>query len=305
LAPEEKEYVKGGKAMYTKQALHNLGISAGAVSARQKEQLDRDGYFVVNDALSASELSAMRDEFERIHAAEKDQGGHEVHVEPGARRISNIFNKTNAFDKCLNLPPVLAAAHYLLGEIKVHGANLRDPVKGYGQQSLHVDVPKIFDEDWWVINAMIMLDDMTLENGPTRIIPGSQHWAPINVPYVNQGDWEPTPLSPEDAARVPKDLDAPYPGELLVTAKAGAAIICNSSMWHSGTRKNSDAHRRMLHLTYTRRDLPQQLVQLDHLTPDLYHRMSPEHRYLLEIEPPKSGDGILRQPKRDHKGWWN
>ena len=28
------------------------------------------------------------------------------------------------------LGPVLAAAHYLLGEIKVHGANIREPVKG-------------------------------------------------------------------------------------------------------------------------------------------------------------------------------
>jgi ectoine hydroxylase-related dioxygenase (phytanoyl-CoA dioxygenase family) len=146
---------------------------------------------------------------------------------------------------------------------------------------------------------------MTLENGPTRVVPGSHHWAPINVPYVNQADWEPAPLSPEDAARVPKNLAAPYPGEVLVTAPAGAAIICNSSMWHAGTLKKTNVYRRMLHLTYTRRDLPQQLVQLDYLTPELYSRMSSVHRYLLEIEPPKDGDGILRQPTREHRGWWN
>jgi ectoine hydroxylase-related dioxygenase (phytanoyl-CoA dioxygenase family) len=247
----------------------------------------------------------MRDEFERIHASENDKGGHEVHVEPGARRISNIFNKTAAFDKCLQIPQILAASHYMLGEIKVHGANLRDPVKGYGHQSLHVDVPKKFADDWWVVNSMIMLDDMTLDNGPTRVVPTSHLWAPINVPYVNIGDWVPEPLSPEDAARVPKDLDAPYPGEVFVTAPAGSAIICNSSMWHSGTLKKTDAPRRMLHLTYTRRDLPQQLLQLDYLTPELYNRMSADHRYLLEIEPPKDDSGPLRQPKRDHKGWWN
>ena len=149
----------------------------------------------------------------------------------------NIFNKTAGFDKCLEVPEILAAAAYLLGEIKVHGANLRDPVQGYGQQDLHVDVPKRFADDWWVVNAMVMLDPMTLENGPTRVVPGSHKWAPINVPYVNQGDWEPAPLSEEDQARVPADLGAPYPGEVLVTAPAGSAIICNSSMWHSGTRK--------------------------------------------------------------------
>jgi ectoine hydroxylase-related dioxygenase (phytanoyl-CoA dioxygenase family) len=289
--------------MYTKEALYRLGVSPAAITQSQKEQLDREGYFIAENVLNLDDLERMRAEFERIHAAEKDQGGHEVHVEPGARRVSNIFNKTDAFDKCLAIPEILAASHYLLGEIKVHGANLRDPVKGHGHQQLHVDVPKKFADDWWVLNAMIMLDDMTLDNGPTRIVPGSHWWAPINVPYVNIGDWEPAPLSAEDEVRVPKDLDAPYPGELLVTAPAGAAIVCNSSMWHSGTRKNDDTNRRMLHMSYTRRDLPQQLLQLDYLTPQLYNRMSPEHRYLLEIEPPKGG--VLRQPKKKHKNWWN
>ena len=290
--------------MYTKEALHELGVSAGCLNPAQKQSLDDEGFFIVENAITPAECRAMAEAFERIHAEERERGGHEVHVEPGARRISNIFNKSDAFDRLLEIPQVLSAAHYLLGEIKLHGANLRDPVKGYGQQGLHVDVPKKFAGDWWVVNAMIMFDPMTRDNGPTRVVPGSQHWAPINVPYVNQADWEPKPLSAEEKARVPADFDAPYPGEVHVTAPAGAAIICNSSMWHSGTRKTGDAHRRMLHLTYTRRDLPQQLVQLDHLTPELYNRMSPVHRYLMEIEPPGEG-GVLRQPKRDHKGWWN
>ena len=189
--------------MYTRQALRELGVTPDTFSESQKRQFDEQGFFTVENVLSPGDVERMRSEFERIHAAEKDQGGHEVHVEPGARRISNIFNKTEAFDKCLWIPQVLAASAYLLGEIKVHGANLRDPVKGYGQQDLHVDVPKKFADDWWVVNSMIMFDDMTLDNGPTRVVPGSHMWAPINVPYVNIGDWEPVPLSAEDKARIP------------------------------------------------------------------------------------------------------
>lgn len=291
--------------MYTKQALRELGVTPSTLSDSQKEQLAERGFVIVENVLTPDDCRAMANAFEKLHDAEKDQGGHEVHVEPGARRLSNIFNKTNAFDKCLWIPEVLAASAYLLGEIKVHGANIRDPVKGHGKQDLHVDVPKRFDDDWWVVNSMIMFDDMTLDNGPTRIVPGSHQWAPINVPYVNIGDWEPAPLSPEDEARVPKDLSAPYPGEVLVEAPAGAAIICNSSMWHAGTQKKTDAPRRMLHLSFTRRDLPQQLVQLDHLTQGLYDRMSPAQRYLLEIEPPREGDTILRQPRKRGRTWWN
>lgn len=290
--------------MYTKQVLRALGVTSD-LSPEQKRQLDDEGFTIVEDVISRAEAKRMGEEFERLHTAEKDTGGKEVHVEPGARRLSNIFNKSPVFDPLLSIAPALTAANYLLGEIKVHGANIRDPVKGYGQQQLHVDVPKKFPDDWWLINAMVLFDDMTLDNGPTRVIPGSHRWAPINVPVVNQGDWEPTPLSSEDQARVPKSLDDPYPGEVLITAPAGSAVIMNSSGWHSGTRKNNDAPRRLIHLSYTRRDLPQQLVQLDHLTKELYERMTPEHRYLLEIEPPAAGDGVLRHPKREHKGWWN
>lgn len=289
--------------MYTKQALRDLGVSARDLTADQAAALDRDGFFIVPDVLSAEECRAMAQAFEDLHAAEAERGGHEVHVEPGARRVSNIFNKTAAFDRCLELAPVLAASHYLLGEIKLHGANLRDPNKGFGHQQYHTDVPKFFTDDWWVLNAVVLFDDMTLENGPTRVVPGSHLWAPINVPVVNQGDWEPQAISDEDRARMPKDLDAPYPGEVRVTATAGSVVIMNSSLWHSGTLKTGDAHRRVFHLTYTRRDLPQQLTQIDYLTKPLYDRMSAAHRFLMEIEP--EAGGVKRQPKRDHAGWWN
>ena len=111
--------------MYTKQALHELGVKSTVITAEQKKQLDRQGFFIVENALSQGDIKALRNEFERIHAAEAEKGGHEVHVEPGARRISNIFNKTTAFDVCLNLPSVFAADPCLLGEIEVAGADLR------------------------------------------------------------------------------------------------------------------------------------------------------------------------------------
>ena len=117
--------------------------------------------------------------------------------------------------------------------------------------------------------------------------------------------WPTSPLLPF-SWRYPPCCSLPLcTGFWVATLPAGSVIICNSSMWHSGTLKTSDKPRRMLHLTYTRRDLPQQLLQLDYLTPELYNRMSPVKRYLMEIEPPKPGDGILRQPTKDHMGWWN
>ena len=87
--------------MYTKQALHELGVTPRTLSEAQTRQFEELGYFIVENVLSPEDCEKMRSEFERIHAAESDKGGHEVHVEPGARRLSNVFNKTDAFDRCL------------------------------------------------------------------------------------------------------------------------------------------------------------------------------------------------------------
>lgn len=291
--------------MYTKQALRELGLTGDELAADQRAALDRDGFFVVQGVYSPDECRAMAETFDRLHAAEGERGGAEVHVEPGAPRVSNIFNKTDAYDACLACKPLLAAAAHLLGEFKLHGANLREPLKGQGHQDLHVDVPKLFADDWWVANAIILFDDMTPDNGPTRVVPGSHHWPPINVPYVNRGDWTPAPLTPEEQARVPADLAAPYPGEIRVAAPAGSVVVINSSLWHAGTRNDSGARRRVLHLTYTRRDLPQQLVQRDYLTEALYARLSPAQRFLLDVEP-QADSAPARSAARPElaRSWW-
>lgn len=291
--------------MYTKQALRALGLTGAEMSQTQREALDRDGFFIVEGVYGRDECRTMADAFDRLTTQEGGKGGHEVHIEPGAPRVSNIFNKTDAYDHCLACKPFLAASHYLLGEFKLHGANLREPLRGQGHQDLHCDVPKYFADDWWVSNAIILFDDMTRDNGPTRVVPGSHRWAPLNVPYVNVGAWVPAPPTPEEQARVPADLAAPYPGQVLVEAPAGSVIVINSSLWHAGTRNVSGARRRVLHLTYTRRDLPQQLTQRDYLTDALYDRMSPAQRFLMDIEPAAEGDTIVRQPKRAAGGhWW-
>lgn len=284
----------------TTSALEALGVAP--LTDEQRHAFDTDGFFILHEVFTPAECAAMGAEFDRLEAEEGDRAGTEVSLEgvdgrlynpeegikagirTGSTRISNIFNKTNAFDRCLGIKPLIAASQHLLGEIKLHGANLREPHKGYGHQPLHSDVQKRFKGDWWLVNSLIMMDDMTLDNGPTRIVPGSQHWPELNVPGENV---MPSEVVDEDLLkfdRFPTDPFAPYPGEVIITIPKGSVAIFNSSCWHGGTLKKTDARRRMLHLTYTRRDLKQQLPQREHLTQAFYDRMSPAQRYLLDID---------------------
>lgn len=291
-------------SMDTAAALEELGVSADSLSAEMRRQLDELGYFVLESYLSAEECARMADAVDRIADAEKDGGGGEVSVEAGATRVSNLFNKDEVFDSLLAIKPLLAASHYLLGEFKVHGANVREPHKGTGRQPLHSDSIKMGDGKWCLVNALIAFDELTLENGSTRIVPGSHLWAPLNVPGENavyaeekarkephrwaEGDEsveEHSAASPvaADAERAPVDPYAAYPGEITVVAPAGSVVVCNAHLWHSGTTKKNDARRRLLALSYTRRDLPQQLVQRDYVTQGLLGRISEGQRFLLDV----------------------
>jgi ectoine hydroxylase-related dioxygenase (phytanoyl-CoA dioxygenase family) len=290
--------------MDTKTALDQLFVNETSLTTEQLSQLDNDGYFVIEKALSPEQCEQMAAEVDRIAQAEAHGGGGEVSVEHGTTRVSNIFNKSSVFDCLLAIKPLLASAHYLLGEFKVHGANVREPHKGAGHQPLHSDSVKMGDGRWCLVNALIAFDPITLENGPTRIVPGSHKWAPLNVPGENavyaaaNHPAEPHRWAAEgesvqdhsakspvegDEEKAPADPYAPYPGEVMITAPVGSVIICNAHIWHSGTIKESDQRRRLLALSYTRRDLPQQLIQRNYITPALYNRLSEAQRYLLDV----------------------
>lgn len=291
--------------MNTRLAMQTLGVTGHTLTAEQRRALDQDGYFVVEDAFTPEQRARMAAEVDRIAAAEGEKAGTEVSREPGTVRVSNLFNKSTAFDCLLEFRPLLAAAWHLLGECKVHGANVREPLPGAGKQPLHSDSVKFAGGGWCLVNALVCIDAMTPGNGPTRVVPGSHLWPAMNVPGENAVDYaaRKRPEPPKWAAEgenvadhvaalpvevqtdlFPDDPFAPYPGEVLVTVPERSIVVCNAHIWHSGTRKRNDARRRQLHLSYTRRDLPQQLVQRDYATAALRARMNEAHRFLLDID---------------------
>jgi len=270
--------------MNTAEALAELGVTDADLTEERRRLLDTQGYFIVEDVFTPEEVAEMRAEFDRLREREGEFGGHEVHIEPGAPRLSNLFNKSVAFDRCLACKPTMAAAHHLLGEIHTYSLNARNPLKGEGQQPLHSDVPRVHPTDWRAVNSMVMLDDLTEDNGPTRVVPGSHKWVPLNVPDVNMAEVKHIEVTAEDRKIMPADPTAPYPGEVHLTGKAGSVAVINGHIWHGGTMNRSGKPRRVLHLAIARRDIPQQTVERDHLTDGLAERATPAMRYLLDIE---------------------
>ena len=80
-------------------------------------------------------------------------------------------------------------------------------------------------------NSTVALDKSTIENGPSRVVPESHKWQPLNIAYVNIHDWEPKLFTVEEEATALADLKAVYPGEKFITGFKGSVININPALF--------------------------------------------------------------------------
>lgn len=245
-----------------------LGLEAIDLSPAQRRQLDERGYTILEDVMDPGWLAALRAAFEAVCEAEGDQAGREVAQVTGVRRLADLVNKGDVFDEVYLQPRLLAAVgHVLRRPFKLHSLNGHDPLPGHGQQGLHAD----WGGDrgmgnYHVVNSMWMLDDVTPDNGATRIVPGSHHFE-------------------EKVADALDDPMAPHPDEVYLTGKAGSVGVFNGNAWHGCTmNRTTDRSRRLLHCAFIAREHAQQTDQRAFLQPEAAARLSPLARYILDVE---------------------
>jgi ectoine hydroxylase-related dioxygenase (phytanoyl-CoA dioxygenase family) len=246
--------------------LIELGLPAASLSAEQKQQLDEQGFTVLPDAIDPAWLEALRAAFDEIHAAEGADAGKEVAQVEGVRRLADLVNKGEVFDGVYQQPLLLAAVWHVIGRpFKLHSINGHDPLQGHGQQALHADWGgERGTGRFHVVNSMWMLDDMTPDNGATRIVPGSQH-------------------DPASVGEAHPERTAPHPREVRLTGTAGSIGVFNGSAWHSCTENTSGESRRVLHGAFIAREHAQQTNQRDYLRPETERRLTPLMRYILDV----------------------
>ena len=240
------------------------------MTEQERQQLDRDGYVVLEDAMGPELLRELREAIHAQFEREGDRAGHEFKTEEHARRLANLVNKGEVFRRAVLLPRMIEGVRHVLGaDAKLSSLNARsaDPYSDEGQP-LHVDMSAIPDErGYWVCNTVWMLDDFTRENGATRVIPGSHKW---------RG-------RPQDILENPR---APHPREVLVLGRAGSVAVMNAHAWHGGTANRTPAPRLAMHAFYCRRDKPQQQYQKQLLRPEVQDALSPELRDMLALDDP-------------------
>ncbi len=198
----------------------------GACSPQLREEVaffQQWGYLVVDDALTSEQVDALRTALDATFAQNDEQFIHQ------------LLECNEAFAFLLDNPPVFSRMKAILGEcVQLHSATARVTLPGEKDQNWHRDVP------WPVapegtpygaipgqINCGYYLDELSEENGPIVIVPGSQR-----VPFR------------------PPICHAPFPEEVRVLAKPGQAVLFDGCLYHRGGANQSQAARRACLMCY-------------------------------------------------------
>jgi ectoine hydroxylase-related dioxygenase (phytanoyl-CoA dioxygenase family) len=256
-------------------AFEVLGVTESTLSAQERRSIEDDGFVVLHDVIDADWLQNLRKTYEALMNEKYGpwhpdmNGGKETDFwnhEAGTRRLADLVSEGDVFDRIYTHPRLLATVACVLGgDFMLHSLNARDALPGQGHQALHVDgQPLKPGERPGVVNSAWLLDDFTVENGATRVVPGTHK------------------LTGAVSAHVADPL-AVHLQQRIVTAPAGSVIVFNSYLWHSGTQNRTRTARRVIHAAFSKPSLQQHDCQKLRIRKSTYERISPAARYLLRV----------------------
>ncbi len=236
--------------------------------AQAKRELDERGFVVLPEFIDPAWLVELQQATERLFEVEGPSAGSEFKTESGSRRLANLVNKGEVFQRVVVEPRLLGFVELVLeAEFKLSSLNARS-AEPHNQvsQPLHADMGAIADEHgYWVCNSVWMLDDFTSSNGPIRVVAGSHLWNQL----------------PQD---VMDDPTLPHPDEEIITGRAGTVVVMNAHAWHGGTANRTATSRTALHAFYARRDKPQQQYQRELLSEPVQASLDAELRRILALD---------------------
>lgn len=222
--------------------------------------LEGPGFAVYDNLLSEKDLARAnravenilqtqpREEFDASNV-EHETGHSEIYSNENndgrsqGTRIWNLLNKGKIFEELVLLEPIMSVFDNILGNDFILGSfaanhlqpnataqlmHLDYPYWDYNNRKSWPQKPKFNKQHLFAMNCqtLIMLDDFTLENGSTRIIPYSQQ----NIAWPN-------PEMDSNKQDIGND------GTMLVTGKAGSVLLFTGLLQHGSTCNNSNASR--------------------------------------------------------------
>ncbi len=226
------------------------------LTAAQVEAFERDGVLLVEDAVTPAELTALRADFEcwveesRQHRASYGttvDGRPRFDLEPshsaehpGLRRVNAPVDVSEVFRRLARDSRMVDMVADLIGpDLRYHHSKINSKLPGSRTAvRWHQDFPFTPHSNWDLVTALLMIDEVTAENGPLEVVPGS-HRGPI-YPLWHDGRF-----TGAVADEVAKQLRAKA---VTCTGPAGAVCLMHTRLAH-GSAPNLSTRPRSLAIT--------------------------------------------------------
>ena len=224
---------------------------------------ERDGYAVMKNAITDEQLSMLKEQLGRWVNLSREHGSNfgeimdgrpRFDVEPtthgpetpALRRISSPIEVSDSFlavtrdNAALDLTAKIFGPNIKLLATKV---NLKLPGSGT-MVKYHQDFPFEPHSNDNVMTVLIFLDDVTLDNGPLEVVPGS-HKGKIHTLWHNGVFTGAVDPDMENGLR-----DA----SVSCTGRAGSACLMHSRLLHASLPNMTNAPRSLFIVTYVAED---------------------------------------------------
>lgn len=226
------------------------------LTEEQKAFFHQQGYLVVENAVDGALLSRLREDFaawvdeSRGHASpwgDTEDGrprfdlesGHTAE-QPALRRVNAPIEVSDAYYAASTDSAMVDWVAELIGpNVKLHHTKINSKLpRGNTEVKWHQDFPFTPHTNDDIVTALLMVDDVTLENGPLRVLPGSHRGAIHEL-------WHGGVFTGAVADAVAGDCDE---NAVTCTGPAGAVCLMHTRLLH-GSSPNHSAMPRTLHIS--------------------------------------------------------
>jgi ectoine hydroxylase-related dioxygenase (phytanoyl-CoA dioxygenase family) len=260
-------------------------------------KLDTDGFTIMPGLLNRPDCEQFKlmleDDYTRyspLYANEGQTNAGTLANKAGEKVIYNLHNKHLDWFRLFEHKAVLPLLDGLLREGSYSGSepyylynnSARCPLKGFPEQQLHTDSNMPGVNYCIVANVLWALDEFTLQNGATRVVPGSHRIRQFAADGVC------------------------HPDEVRITAPQGSAIIFNANLWHGGAENKTEKSRWAVALGYARWFIKPSFDVMYNTPDEIYAQMTDAQKKLLgfDLVPPHDEFTRLRRradrPERPH-----
>jgi ectoine hydroxylase-related dioxygenase (phytanoyl-CoA dioxygenase family) len=242
------------------------------------EFIEGSGAIVIPQAFTPGQIAQAR---QIIMAESNTHSDTATHFQGAAankialqRRVWNLLNKGDIFSTMVQHPDVVAITSALLGSaFKLGSIAANRLLPGGPGQEPHIDYPywDFHKRDEFParmnssyplnLQATILLDDFTPENGATAYLPGSQ----TDLTY-------------------PVDADMFHKTCSRMTGKAGDCVIFNGMVHHCAMPNNSGGDRTAVLIEYLPKFVIQLEDQINGVTQEIIDGASPLLRQLIGVD---------------------